>query len=431
MLVLDIRRRLGLLNEPDFRRFYLSAVGTQFGLRILVLALPLVAVLELEVNELQVGVLAACSTAAFLIIGLPAGAWVDRARRRLVLITAYLAQAAILATVPMAWWAGVLTIWQLYAVALLSGTCGVFLDVAQQSYLPRLVGRGRLLEANTKLQGIRAVSQIAGPGIAGQLVQVVTAPFALVANVVTLGLSALLVGRIRTHETKPDRRPDANLLKEIGEGLRFVVGQPTLRAIAACNATFNLSWAAFGAMLIFFLARDLSLSEGMIGFFFMFAGVGSVIGLSVNRRAVALVGQGRALWIAPAASSPFLLLVPLAQPGATVWVAAGGYFLVSIGQVIYNVTQVSFRQRLTPERLLGRMSATMRFLVWGVMPLGGLAGGALGQWLGARPTMVVFGAIASVAFVPILLSPVSAMRELPTTAEDEPSGPASAGSARG
>jgi MFS family permease len=387
------------------------------------LAVPLVAVVALGATELEVGLLTASTTTAFLLIGLPVGAWVDRSRHRTVLVTTDLARAAILATVPLAWWAGVLTIWQLYAVALLSGACSVFMDVAQQSYLPRLVGRDNLLEANTKLHGVRAVAQIGGPGVAGPIVQVLTAPFALVVNVVMLCLSALAVGTIRAIEEKPARQPGANLLREVAEGIRFVLGHRMLRAIAACNATFNFAWAGFGAMLIVFLARELDLRASLIGVFFMFAGAGSVTGLLLSRRTVSVLGQGPTIWMAPAFSSPFLLVLPITEPGLTVWIGACAYLLVSVGQVIYNVTQVSFRQRLTPERLLGRMSATMRFLVWGTMPLGALAGGVLGQVWGVRNSLWILGGIGSLAFLPLLLSPMRSMRELPAASEEGPPPP--------
>jgi MFS family permease len=384
------------------------------------LAIPLVAVLALDVDELEIGVLTALTTAPVLFIGLPAGAWVDRLRRRPVLVTANLAEAAITVTIPIAWWAGSLTIWQLYAVALLVGVCGVFMDVAQQSYLPRLVGRENLLEANTKLQGVRSVVKMGGPGVAGPVVQVLTAPFAMVVNVVLSGLSALAIGSIRKIEERPVRPPGANLLREVREGLRFVLEHGMLRAIAICNATFNFAWAAFGAMLILYLARDLGLPESLIGVFFTCAGVGSVIGVVLSRRVVALLGQGPTIWMAPAVSAPFLLVVPFSRPGVTVWFGAFAYLLVSVGQVVYNITQVSFRQQLTPERLMGRMSATMRFLVWGTMPLGALAGGVLGQVVGSRGALWVAGAIGSLAFLPLLLSPMRTLRALPAAPVEEP-----------
>jgi len=417
--VSKVRRRLGLLAEPEFRRFYTSTVASQFGLRVAFLAIPLVAILTLDVDAFEVGLLTAASTAAHLLLGLPAGAWLDRTRRRTVLVNAFLAQAGILATVPAAYFAGVLTIWQLYAVALLSGTCGLFQDVSQQSYLPGLIGREQLVEANAKLQGVRAVARLAGPGLAGQLVQILTAPVALLATVFSQLLAALSISGIRHAEVMPTRPAGSSLRREVAEGLRFVLGHRLLRPIAACNATFNFAWAANGAMLIVFLARDLRLAEGLIGVFFMFAGAGSLLGAMTGRRVVSALGPGAAIWLVPAVSAPFLLLVPLAQRGPMLWVGAAGYFFVSVGQVIYNVTQVSLRQRLTPERLLGRMSATMRFLVWGTMPIGGLAGGVLGQWLGARPALWITGGIAALASVPLILSPLRGMRELPSAPEGD------------
>lgn len=205
------------------------------------LAVPLVAVLALGASEFEVGLLSALTSAAYLLVGLPAGAWVDRSRNRTMLVVSNLARAAILGTVPLAWWAGVLTVWQLYTVAILTGVFIVFVDVAQQSYLPRLVGRSNLLEANTKLQGIRAVAQIGGPGMAGPIIQVLTAPFALIANVVLLALSAMAIGTIRQAEQKPARESRPTLLGDIREGLRFVLGHQMLRAIAMCNATFNFA----------------------------------------------------------------------------------------------------------------------------------------------------------------------------------------------
>jgi hypothetical protein len=290
--------------------------------------------------------------------------------------------------------------------------------VAYQSYLPHLIGRDNLVEGNSKLEGVRAVSQVAGPGLAGQLIQALTAPVALLLDAVAMALSAIFVVRIRKREAKPERRPDAHLLREIGEGLRFVLGHRLLRAIAACTATANLWLAAFAAMTVFFLARELNLGEGTIGLVFMFGGAGGVAGFLIVRRVVSWLGQGPAIWMAVAFTTPFGLLMPVARPGILLWLAAAGQFMVAVGIVVYNVTQVSFRQGLTPDHLLGRMNATMRFLVWGTMPLGGLVGGGLGLWVGARGALAVAAAGSVVAVLPVLLSPLRTMRELPEEPEE-------------
>jgi MFS family permease len=411
---------LGLLRDHDYRQLFASTTVSQFGAGITQLAVPLVAIVALAAGPFEVGVLAALTFIPFLLVGLPAGAWVDRMRRRTVLIVGDLARAALLATVPAAWWAGVLTIWQLYAVVLLFGVFTVFFDVAYQSYLPHLVGRGGLVEGNAKLESVRALAQLGGPAVAGQLIRLLTAPVALLVDAVAMAASALFVVSIRKREEKPVRRPDAHLLREIGEGLRFVLGHRLLRAIAACTGTYNLLFAAYGTMLILFLQRDVGLDAGIIGLVFTISGAGGLLGAFAARRVAGWVGQGPAIWLSAALTTPFALLMPLlGAPGWRLWVAAAAGAVVSIGVVVYNVTQVSFRQGLTPDHLLGRMNATMRFLVWGTMPLGGLLGGVLGELFGVRTALLIAAAAACLAFLPVFLSPLRTMQTLPTQ-PDEP-----------
>ena len=411
-----MRRRLsiGLLRDRDYRGLFASTTVSQFGFHITQLALPLVAIIALEASPFEVGALAALSTAPFLLIGLPAGAWVDRMRRRSVLIVGDLARAAVLVTVPLAWWADTLTLWQLYTVALVYGGFTVFFDVAYQSYLPHLVGRENLVEGNAKLEAMRAVSQLGGPALAGQLVRLLTAPVALLADALAMAASALFVVRIRKREERPARRPDAHLLREIGDGLRFVFGNRLLRAIATCTATYNLLSSAYGAMVILYLERSLGLDAGTIGLVFTVMGAGGLVGAVAARRVADLVGQGPAIWMSAAFTSPFWLLMPvLAAPGWRLWVAAAGGFVVSIGIVVYNVTQVSFRQAITPDGMLGRMNATIRFLVFGTMPLGALLGGVLGELYGVRTALLTVTIAICFAFLPVFLSPLRTMRTLP------------------
>ncbi|MCW2641805.1 MAG: major facilitator transporter [Dactylosporangium sp.] len=412
--------RLGLLRHYDFRQLFVADTISQLGTQVSILALPLVAVLALHAGPFEVGLLAACETAAFLLVGLPAGAWVDRMRRRNVLIVGDLGRAVVLGSVPVAWWLDVLTMPQLYAVGLLAGVFTVFFDVAYQSYLPHLVGRDNLVEGNAKLEAVRGVNQIAGPTAAGLVIQWLTAPVAVAVDAVSFVGSALFVGLIRKREPKPARKPDAHLGREIGEGLRFVLGNRLLRSIAMCTGSSNLFSNISGAMLIVLFARDLRLSPGTIGLFFSFGAMGGLAGALVATRVAARIGQGPAIWIPIAVAGPFQLLVPIAQRGWLLWAAAFGYLVYGVAVVVYNITQVSFRQGLTPERLLGRMNATMRFLVWGTVPIGGLIGGVLGKYLGVREALWVAAIGGMFTFLPVFLSPLRTMRELPTGHDEEP-----------
>jgi MFS family permease len=421
------RSRLGLLGDHDFRQLYLADTISQLGTQVSLLALPLVAVLALKASNFAVGVLGACESLAFLLIGLPAGAWVDRLRRRQVLIAGDLGRAVLLGSVPLAWWAGALTMPQLYLVALLAGVCTVFFDVSYQSYLPHLVGRDRLVEGNARLESVRAVTQIGGPTVAGLVIQWLTAPFGVAVDAVSFLGSALFVSGIRKREDKPVRAPEARLGREIAEGLRFVLRNRMLRSIAICTGSANLSSGITGVMWIVLLARVLHLAPGLIGVVTSVSAVGGLVGAFTATRVARWLGQGPTIWISVAATSPFALLMPLAQRGWVLWVCALGLSAWYWGVVVYNVTQVSFRQGLCPERLLGRMNATMRFLVWGTLPVGSFLGGVLGQTLGVRPALWIGAVLGVFCFVPVLLSPLRGMRELPkheehTVPEGAPAG---------
>lgn len=412
-----MKLRIGLLREFNFRQLFLADTVSQLGIQVSMLALPLVAVLALHATRIEVGLLSACETAAFLLVGLPAGAWVDRWRRRRVLILGDLGRAVLLASVPLAWWAHRLSMPQMFAVALLTGVGTVFFDVAYQSYLPHLVDRQQLVEGNAKLEAVRGVNQIAGPSAAGLLIGWLTAPFAVAVNAISYLCSALFVARIRVIEERPTRGPDANLRREIAEGLRFVLGNRLLRSIAACTGSANLFAAITTSMLVVLLARNLTLTPGTIGVFFSISTAGGLFGALAAQRVSSWLGQGPTIWISMAVSAPFELLIPLAQRGWLLWAAAIGTGIAWFGSVIYNITQVSFRQLLTPPPLLGRMNASMRFLVWGTMPVGGVIGGLLGQYIGVRPALWIAATGQVLAFLPTFLSPLRTMRELPTVPE--------------
>ncbi|MEU7115067.1 MFS transporter [Streptomyces sp. NPDC046182] len=406
--------QLGLFHNQDFGRLFVATALGQLGDRIMFLALPLVAVAALHADEFQVGLLAAMTSAGSLLVGLPAGAWVDRMRKRSVMISTDLARALLLLTVPVAWWAGLLTIWWLYAVALVHGVLTVFFDVAYVSYLPHLVGRGNLVEGNSRLSVVRSVTSISGPTVAGPLVGLVGAPATLLASSVGMAMSGLMAITIRKRERKPESSDRPQLAREIREGLKFVIKSPALRAIMLGDAIFNLFLVMYQAMMLVFLEREIGLQSVGIGLIFSGMGCGALLGALLATRVSKWVGQGTVIWLASLVTCPLTALMPLAQAGWSVYVAAIGLATFSMGGVVRVVTQSSIQQALTPDRLLGRMSATARFVSWGGIPLGGLLGGASGSVFGAAGTLWIGAAGMTLSVLPYLLSPLRTMRMLPT-----------------
>jgi MFS family permease len=409
-----VRRRGGLWHHLDFRRLWIGETVSQFGTFISQLALPLVAILVLHASTFQVGLLATFEMLAFLVVGLPAGAWVDRMRFRWVLIVNDVIRAVALGSIPLAQLLGILTIGQLYVVAIVTGFSTVFFDVAYQSYLPALVDREALVEGNSKLQASESVAQIAGPTVGGLLIQALTAPYAVLVDALSFVWSAVWVAAIRARPPKPERKADRHLGREIAEGLKFVVHNRLLRSIAACTGSSNLfSNIAFPVYYIL-LARELSLSAGVIGLFTSFAAIGGLIGSLLASRIAARFGQGPTIWISIAVSIPPAFVVPFVQRNWTLALLAVSQLIMWSAVVVYNITQVSFRQGLTPPHLLGRMNATMRFFVWGTIPIGAFLGGVLGSVLGVRETLLVAAIGGCLPFLPVFFSPLRHMRELPT-----------------
>jgi MFS family permease len=409
-----VKRRGGLWHHLDFRRLWIGETVSQLGGMVSQIALPLVAILVLHASTFEVGLLETFQFLAFLLVGLPAGAWVDRMRFRAVLIVNDLVRAVALGSIPLAHALGVLSIGQMYVVALVTGLSTVFFDVAYQSYLPALVDREALVEGNSKLQASESVSQIAGPGLGGLLVQAFTAPYAVLVDALSFLWSASWVAAIKSRPPKPARKPDRNLAREIGEGLKFVIGNRLLRSIAMCTGSSNLFGSVSGAVIFILLARQLHLSPGVIGLLTSLSAIGGLLGSLVASRFARMVGQGPAIWISALACAPSAFVAPFLHRNWTLGLYAVAQVLFWGAAVVYNITQVSFRQGLTPHDLLGRMNATMRFLVWGTMPLGAFLGGVLGATLGVRTTLLIAAIGGALAFIPVLFSPLRTMRELPS-----------------
>lgn len=408
---------MSLWRHPDFMKLWAADALSQVGTVVTALALPLLVIKVLDATPFEVGLLTTFEFLAFLLVGLPAGAWVDRMRRRSVLWTTDLLRALLFGSIPVAWWLDVLTLPQVYAVALLAGVCTVFFDVAYQSYLPFLVGRDHLVEGNSKLQGTQSVSQVAGPPAAGFLIQVLTAPYAILVDALSFLWSAIWVRSITAREPQPERAPDRHLLREMREGLAFVTSNRLLRSIAACTGTSNLFSNVQQVALVVVLAdqAELNFSAGTIGLLFTSGAIGGLVGALIARRVAGWIGQGPAIWVPAALFGPISVVIPFVDRGWVMAAVAASMFLFGVTVVVYNVVQVSFRQLLCPERLLGRMNATMRFLVWGTIPVGGLLGGVLSSTIGLRETLWVSVIGGSLAFLPVFFSPLRWMRELPTT----------------
>lgn len=403
-----------LLRHRDFRMLWGGETVSELGSQVSLLTIPLLAVGVLHATTFEMGLLTAASTAAFLVVGLPAGVWVDRVRRRRVMVVADLGRLVALGSVPVAYALGALTLVQLFVVTLVSGILTVFFDVAYQSYLPALVGRENLVEGNAKLTGSAQVATVAGPSLAGGLVQALGASVAVAVDAASFAVSAAAVGTIRAPEPKPEVPPSGHrrLAQDIAEGLRFVFGNVLLRAIAATTATSNFFSGITAAVEVVFLVRSVHASPGVIGLLFTMGGVGGVLGAFAAGPLATRLGGARATLVGIAGNLGGLL-IPLTLPGAGLVLFGLGLLIVGFFVVVYNVNQVSFRQRLCPDRLLGRMNATMRFVVWGVLPIGSLVGGVLGTLLGLRPTLWI-GVVGEVlAGVWLLASPMRTMREFP------------------
>ena len=406
---------MSLWAHRDFRQLWAGDTLSQFGASIGQFAIPALAVTQLAATPFQVGALSAAETAAFLLVGLPAGVWVDRLRRRPLMLRADLCRFVLLLTIPVAWWLHALTIAQLIVVALLVGLLTVFFDVAYQSYLPSLVGREHIVEGNAKLQISQSAAQVSGPALAGLLVQFIGAATSVLGTALGFLSSALFLLRIRAAEPDPVRSEHRSMRSEIAEGLRFVLHQPTLRAITFCTGTSNLFSSISGAAMLLFLIRQLGLSTGLAGLLMTAGGVGALLGGLTSTWWSRTFGQARTIWLSLLVIVPFEILMPLAQPGWAVSLFAVASLAFGFGAVVYNVAQVSYRQAICPDHLLGRMNASVRFIVWGTMPIGGLIGGGLATWLTPRGALWIGTIGGALAVLWVLASPLRTMRDLPTT----------------
>jgi len=410
----------GLWRHRDFMKLWSGQTISQFGTQVSLLAIPLTAVLVLDASAFEVAQLSTVEYLPFLLFALPAGVWVDRLSRRPILIAADLARGAALGSIPLAYAFGALTIWQLYAVSFVAGTLTVFFDVAYQSYLPSLVERERLLHGNSLLEMSVSVAQVAGPGVGGVLVGALTAPVAILIDAASFLVSAVLVVAIRAREAPIARIASVSVRHELWEGLRYVVGHRYWRALAITVGASNFASFVIGSIFVVYAVRELGLMPATIGLVLTLGSLGGVAGAMAAGPVARRIGVGRTIVGSAVLFGPPLLLVPLAPQAEPIPFLVVALLVATAGGTAFNITGRSLMQTLTPERLLGRMTATRRFLVWGTIPLGSLAGGVLASELGLRAALWTGAIIACFTFVPIALSPIRLISNLPTEPEREP-----------
>jgi MFS family permease len=406
-----------LFQNRDFRLLLLGQTTSQLGAQVSGVAIPLLAALTLHASPLEFGLISASGTVAFALIGLPAGAWVDRWPRRPVLVACDVIRTGLLASIPIAAWLGILTIAQLVVVSLLSGFARVFFDIAYQSYLPAVVGKDGLLTGNSAMETVRATGQVAGPGLGGWLVALAGAANVVLIQAVTFAASAASLAAIRTREPAvPPREERPRLRAEIKEGLLFVARTPLLRATAITSTAGNFAFAVASAVSFLFMLRTVGLSTIAIGVVLALGSLTVIAGAAWTPRLARRFGSARIIWLSLAVTGPIALLSPLAQRGWLAVLLVVGMAAGEFGQIIYAITNVTLRQRLCPPEILGRVTATMRFLMMGLFPLGALLGGVLGELVGLRPTLLLAGGIILASTVPVhrALRGVRDVEQLPT-----------------
>jgi MFS family permease len=410
---------MSLLRMPAFRNLWLGQSVSLLGDQISFIALPLAAVLVLDAGPGEMGLLGAAALAPHLLLSLPAGVWLDRVvSRRRVMVVTDVARAILLASIPLAHAFDALSFAQLYAVAFLTGCLAVFFDLSYPTLFVSVTPRERFLEGNSLVHGSRSFSFVAGPSLGGLLVQLFSAPFALLADAISFLGSALFLGRVRAEEPPVDQSAAASVRTQAAEGLRFIGGNAIFRPTLTAVATLNFFNYAFQALFILYATRTLGVSAGALGLVLGVAALGGICGAVVSGRVGRRLGVGRAFALGCVLFTAPLILIPLAQgPEALVLVFLfAAEFISGLGVMILDVNAGSIMFALTPDRLRSRATGAFNVVNWGIRPLGALMGGALGAWIGVRPTLWIATVGALLGSLWLLPSPVLGLRELPEEA---------------
>ncbi|SRR5579883_443432 len=407
--------RSGLWHHPDFRKLWIGQTISSLGSEMTNFALPLTAVFTLHATPIEMGMLGAAQFTPFLLLGLFAGVWVDRLRRRPILIGADLGRALLLGTIPLMAVLGWLRIELLYSVAFCVGILTVFFDVAYHSFLTSLVKREELMEGNSKLFASRSIAQTIGPGLAGSLVQLLSAPVVIMFDGLSFLVSVFFLSLIHIKEPTPEPADTSqNIWQAISEGLQWMIQHSLMRPLTACFTTLNFFWCLLLSVNLLYLTRELGITPTLLGVIFAISSIGAILGALLSAYVVRLWGLGSTLIGSIFGCGLGFLCTPLVsgtQPMMVLLLSLAG-FLSGLMGMINNVNQLSLRQAIAPDHLQGRVNATTRFLVWGIRPVGFLIGGILAEVVGVRATLLV-GAVGMLLSVLWLwFSPVRHLRQL-------------------
>jgi MFS family permease len=454
--------RRSLFRHPNYLKLWTAATVSLFGTQVSQIAIPFIAAVVLKASPGEVGLLTTIEFLPFLLFTLPAGVWVDRFPKKRILVLGDLGRGAMLVSIPVAYALGGLTIWQLYLVGFVNGVMTVFFDVADQSYLPTILEREDLVEGNAKLQISQSSAQILGQPFGGGIVALASAPVAVLVDAVSYLGSALLIlwirvsglaargpsrglasaaaaeaveatassgagTSVRAEASAADRGEAQNaaggdaggMRSQIRDGLNYILRHEYLGNIAATTATSNLFGNIGFAIFPVYAYRELQMSPAGVGTVGGLGGAGVLLGALIASRVSARLGIGRTIILAIGAFAPFNLLIPLATPDLALLFLSTAFFITGVSNVVYNVAQVSLRQAITPEHFLGRMNATMRFLVWGTIPIGSLIGAGLSEVIGVRPTIWISAILGLFAFLPVFFSKVRSIQTIPTEDPNE------------
>jgi predicted MFS family arabinose efflux permease len=411
----------GLWRHPDFLKLWAGETISIFGSLIGRTALPFTAILVLDAGPIEIAALSAAELAPALLLGPVIGVWVDRLRRRPLMIAADIGRFLLLATIPLAHLVDALSMGHLYVVAFFVGILTMVFDVAYLSYLPTLVKKEDLLEGNSKLAASSSVAEIGGFSLSGWLVQLVTGPVTILLDAFSFLASAAALAAIRTDEPRPSPESDrVEVRREFTEGVRFLVRDPILRALASAAITLEFSWRMFGAVFLVFVTKDAGFEPGILGMIFAVGGVSSLIGAMLAPRSARVFGAGPSMWGGLALMGASMLTVPII-PEAGVIAASlliAQQLIGDGGATVFEVNQVSLRQTLTPERMLGRVNAAIRLSGLAAMLLGSLAGGIMGETLGLRATLTAGAAATFAAAGWVFFSQARWLRGEPEAAEE-------------